>query len=151
MDIRVSGHRVDTGDALQTHVTDRLQGIANKYFQRTHSAHATFSKGAHDHGFACDIVMHVVKGVVLKASHNASDAHPALMALPTRSKSSSAATSVACVMITRALMVLRRPKTMPATPCLSLWPKKRLPRAITPSSLRKRVSTFRKQVCRTLS
>lgn len=76
MDIRVSGHRVDTGDALQTHVTDRLQGIADKYFQRTHSAHATFSKGAHDHGFACDIVMHVVKGVVLKASHNAPDAHP---------------------------------------------------------------------------
>lgn len=77
MEIRISGHRVDTGDALQTHVSDRLQAIADKYFQRTHSAHATFSKGPHDHGFACDIVMHVVRGVVLKASHHGQEARPA--------------------------------------------------------------------------
>lgn len=70
MEIRVSGHQVDTGDALRSHVGDRLQGIATKYFARAHSAHATFSKGPHDHGFVCDIVMHVVKGVVLKASGN---------------------------------------------------------------------------------
>jgi len=76
MEIRISGHRVDTGDALQTHVSDRLQGIADKYFQRTHSAQATFSKGPHDHGFSCDIVMHVVRGVVLKASHNGQEARP---------------------------------------------------------------------------
>lgn len=68
MDIRVSGHQVDTGDALRTHVEDRLQAIATKYFSRAHSSHVTFSKGPHDHGFACDIVMHVVRGVVLKAS-----------------------------------------------------------------------------------
>ena len=70
MEIRVSGHQVDTGDALRAHVGDRLQGIATKYFARAHSAQATFSKGPHDHGFCCDIVMHVVKGVVLKASGN---------------------------------------------------------------------------------
>lgn len=70
MEIRVSGHQVDTGDALRAHVGDRLQGIAAKYFSRAHSAQATFSKGPHDHGFACDIIMHVVKGVVLKASGN---------------------------------------------------------------------------------
>lgn len=77
MDIRISGHRVETGDALQAHVNARLQGVADKYFQRTHSAQATFGKGPHDHGFSCDIVVHVVKGVVLKASHEGQDAHPA--------------------------------------------------------------------------
>ena len=75
MDIRVSGHQVDTGDALRAHVGDRLQGIATKYFSRAHSAHATFGKGPHDHGFVCDVMMHVVKGVVLKASGHAAEAN----------------------------------------------------------------------------
>ncbi|MFM8500295.1 MAG: ribosome hibernation-promoting factor, HPF/YfiA family [Chakrabartia sp.] len=75
MDIRVSGHQVDTGDAFRAHVGNRLQGIATKYFSRAHSAHATFGKGPHDHGFVCDVMMHVVKGVVLKASGHAAEAH----------------------------------------------------------------------------
>ena len=78
MDIRVSGHQVDTGGALQSQVNDRLQTIATKYFSRAHSAHATFSKGPHDHGFVCDIIMHVVRGVVLKASASAQEARFAL-------------------------------------------------------------------------
>ena len=79
MEIRTSGHRVETGDALQTHVNDRLQAIAAKYFQRAHSANVTFTKGPHDHGFECDIVMHVVRGVVLKASgHSPHEARLAL-------------------------------------------------------------------------
>lgn len=77
MDIRVSGHQVATGEALKTHVTDRLQGIADKYFSRAISAKATFGKGPHDNGFSCDIVAHVMKGVVLKGSGSAMDAHPA--------------------------------------------------------------------------
>lgn len=75
MEIRVSGHQVDTGDALRNHVGTRLQAIAAKYFSRSHSAQATFHKGPHDYGFGCDIVMHVVKGVVLKASGSAQEAH----------------------------------------------------------------------------
>jgi ribosomal subunit interface protein len=77
MDIRVSGHRVDTGDALRTHVSTRLGGIAEKYFSRAVSAHATFGKGPHDSGFVCDIVAHVGQGVVLKGSGRAMEAHPA--------------------------------------------------------------------------
>lgn len=75
MDIRVSGHQVETGDALRSHVEQRLQGIADKYFSRAISAHATFGKGPHDAGFRCDIVAHVMQGLVLKASHEAQDAH----------------------------------------------------------------------------
>ncbi|MCP3731575.1 ribosome-associated translation inhibitor RaiA [Sphingomonas sp. MG17] len=71
MDIRVSGHQVDTGKAIRQHVTDRLQGIADKYFSRAISAHVTFGKGPHDYGFTCDIVAHVTQGLVLKGSHAA--------------------------------------------------------------------------------
>ena len=77
MDIRVSGHQVATGDALATHVQTRMQGIADKYFSRAISAQVTFGKGPHDVGFTCDIVAHVMQGLVLKGRHDAHDAHPA--------------------------------------------------------------------------
>jgi len=76
MDIRVSGHQVDTGDALRVHVEDRLQAIADKYFSRSISAHVTFGHGPHG-SFACDIVAHVMQGVILKGSGQGNEAHPA--------------------------------------------------------------------------
>jgi ribosomal subunit interface protein len=77
MDIRVSGHQVETGDALQRQVQDRLQGIADKYFSRAISAQVTFGKGPHDNRFKCDVVAHVMHGLVLKASNDGTDAHGA--------------------------------------------------------------------------
>ncbi|HYG47134.1 MAG TPA: ribosome-associated translation inhibitor RaiA [Allosphingosinicella sp.] len=77
MEIRVSGHQVETGEALRQHVEDRLAAIADKYFERALSAHATFGKGPHDHAFTCDIVAHVMQGVILKGSGQAQEAHPA--------------------------------------------------------------------------
>lgn len=77
MDIRVSGHQVDTGEALRQHVQERLAAIADKYFSRAISAQVTFGKGPHDYNFTCDIVAHVMQGVVLKGSGQASEAHPA--------------------------------------------------------------------------
>ncbi|MGF7148324.1 ribosomal subunit interface protein [Sphingomonas zeicaulis] len=77
MDIRISGHQVETGDALKSHVGDRLQGIADKYFARAISANVTFGKGPHDARFVCDIVAHVMQGVILKASSMGGEAHPA--------------------------------------------------------------------------
>ncbi len=76
MDIRVSGHQLDTGAALQTHVSDRMNAIADKYFSRTISAHAIFGRGPHD-SVTSDIVAHVMQGVVLKGHHQAQDAHVA--------------------------------------------------------------------------
>jgi ribosomal subunit interface protein len=80
MDIRVSGHQVDTGSALKSHVETRLTGVADKYFSRAISAQATFGKGPHDHGFVCDIIMHVMHGVVLKGAGHGQEAHPAFEA-----------------------------------------------------------------------
>ena len=77
MDIRVSGHQVATGEALKSHVGDRLQGFASKYFSRAISAQATFGRGPRDHGFSCDIILHVNHGVILKGAGHAAEAHPA--------------------------------------------------------------------------
>jgi ribosomal subunit interface protein len=71
MDIRVSGHQIDTGEALQQQVDDRLHAIAEKYFSRAISAQVTFGKGPYDHSFTCDIVAYVPQGVVLKGSAGA--------------------------------------------------------------------------------
>ena len=71
MDIRVSGHQIDTGEALQQQVDERLSAIADKYFSRAISAQVTFGKGPYDHSFTCDIVAYVPHGVVLKGSAGA--------------------------------------------------------------------------------
>lgn len=76
MEIRVSGHQVETGAALQNHVETRLSAIADKYFSRAISAHATFGRAPHDK-FASDIIAHVMQGVVLKGRAEANDAHVA--------------------------------------------------------------------------
>jgi ribosomal subunit interface protein len=74
MDIRVSGHQVATGEALQTHVGERLQAIADKYFSRAIASNVTFSHAPHG-AFRCDIVCHVMAGLILKGAGEAHDAH----------------------------------------------------------------------------
>ena len=77
LDIRVSGHQVDTGEALRGRVDERLTAIADKYFSRVISAQVTFGKGPHHHGFTCEIVAYVPQGVVLKGTDRAADANAA--------------------------------------------------------------------------
>jgi len=77
MDIRVSGHQVDTGVALQDHASDRLSAIVDKYFNRALSSHVTFNR-APAGAFRCDIVTHVMQGLILKGAGIAQDAHIAL-------------------------------------------------------------------------
>ena len=74
MDIRVSGHQIDTGEALQAYVSDRLTAMAEKYFSRALTSHVTFGKGAHG-SFTSDIVAHVNRGLILKSHGDAQDVH----------------------------------------------------------------------------
>jgi ribosomal subunit interface protein len=76
MDIRVSGHQVDTGEALQSHASERLTAIVDKHFSRALSSHVTFGK-APAGAFRCDIIMHVMQNLVLKGTGSAQDAHVA--------------------------------------------------------------------------
>ena len=77
MDIRVSGHQMETGEALQSHVEARLRAMIDKYFSRALSSAVTFGR-APAGAFRCDIIMHVMQGLVLKGSSYAQDAHLAL-------------------------------------------------------------------------
>lgn len=77
MDIRVSGHQMETGEALQSHASERLTAIVDKYFNRALSSHVTFGK-APGGAFRCDIVTHVMQGLILKGAAIAHDAHAAL-------------------------------------------------------------------------
>jgi ribosomal subunit interface protein len=77
MDIRVSGHQVDTGEALQVHAQDRLASVVDKYFDQALSSTVTFNR-APAGAFRCDIVTHVMHGMLLKGAGNAQDAHAAL-------------------------------------------------------------------------
>ena len=74
MDIRVSGHQMETGSALQERTAERLNGIVDKYFNRAMSSHVTFGK-APTSAYACDIVMHVNNGLTLKSHAEAHDVH----------------------------------------------------------------------------
>ena len=74
MNVRVAGHQVETGEALQAHVMSRVEAITGRYFDRAAAASVTFGRGPHD-DFTCDIVAPVTQGVVLKASGRANDAH----------------------------------------------------------------------------
>ncbi len=76
MDIRVSGHQIKTGAALQQHVDDRLNAIVDKYFNRALSSHVTFGK-APGGAFTSDIVTHVTQGLILKGHAEAHDIHQA--------------------------------------------------------------------------
>lgn len=76
MEIRVSGHQMDTGSALQEHASERLSGISEKYFNRALSSTVTFGK-APASSFDCNIVLHVNQGLILKSHGQAQDAHQA--------------------------------------------------------------------------
>ena len=76
MEIRVSGHQMATGSALQEHATDRLNAISEKFFSKALSSAVTFGK-APAGAFACDIVLHVNQGLILKSHGQAQDAHQA--------------------------------------------------------------------------
>ena len=73
MDIRVSGHQVETGEALQGHVETRLSGYCRRnIFRKRYPRTATFGRGPHER-FTSDIVMHVMQGLVLKGRGEAQD------------------------------------------------------------------------------
>ncbi len=74
MDVRISGHQVDTGAAFGAHVRERLTAMIEKYFPRAISAHVTLGPAPHGH-FSCDIVMHVMADIILKSTNRAVEAN----------------------------------------------------------------------------
>lgn len=75
MDIQVSGKNMDLGDALQNHVSDKLEDSVHKYFDRGAEATVTFSKERHL--IDCDLTAHLASGVFLAAHGEGGDAYSA--------------------------------------------------------------------------
>lgn len=77
MEIRVSGHQIETGEAFRTYVDERLHAVADKYFDRVIGATVTLYKAPYDQ-FGCDVIMHVMQGLILKGGNRAPTANQAL-------------------------------------------------------------------------
>ncbi len=75
MEIQVSGKNMDLGDALQTHVAEKLSDGVQKYFERGAEASVTFSRERHL--VECDLTAHLASGVYLNAHGEGGDAYGA--------------------------------------------------------------------------
>lgn len=75
MDIQVSGKNMDLGEALQGHVSGRLEEGVKKYFDRGAEAVVTFTKERHL--VECEITVHLASGVFLSAHGEGGDAYGA--------------------------------------------------------------------------
>lgn len=75
MDINVTGRKMNVGEALTSHVENRLDEVADKYFSRTIDASATFTKEGHT--YRSDVSFHANQGVNLQSRGEADDPYAA--------------------------------------------------------------------------
>lgn len=61
MRYQITGKQIDVGEALSTHVKDRLGEVLDKYSQRPTDAQVTFSKSGHE--FVCECTVHLSTGL----------------------------------------------------------------------------------------
>jgi ribosomal subunit interface protein len=66
MRIQVSGKQIDVGDALRTHVEERLNEAVAKYFDRPVEAVVTFCRDRHE--FVADSSVHLPTGMTVQAT-----------------------------------------------------------------------------------
>ncbi len=75
MDIQVSGKNMDLGNALQSHVAEKLTEGVRKFFDRGAEVSVTFSRERHL--IECDLTAHLASGVFLAAHGEGGDAYSA--------------------------------------------------------------------------
>lgn len=75
MRIAVQGKQMDVGEALRGHAEARLEEAVTKYFDRAIDATVVFAKEAHF--LRCDITVHPARGLTVKGTGDATDAHNA--------------------------------------------------------------------------
>ena len=72
---KISGHQIDVGDALQTHVRTELGGVVAKYAERPTDATVIFSRNAHE--YVCEAVVHLSTGLTAQAKAHATEVYAA--------------------------------------------------------------------------
>lgn len=71
MQIQIHGKQVDIGDALRTHVSERLAPAVAKYYDRATDAQVTISKEGN--GFKTECAVHLSTGIHLQARGHSND------------------------------------------------------------------------------
>lgn len=78
MELEIHGKQLDVGDALRSHVEEKLSEIDSKYFNHATSASVTFAKEGHGHGLIRVTISYLVsKGIMINTESEAGDAYGA--------------------------------------------------------------------------
>lgn len=75
MRYQITGKQIDVGEALQTHVTNELGSMLDKYSQRPTDANVIFSKAGHEH--VCEVIVHLSSGLNAAAKGHAAEIYAA--------------------------------------------------------------------------
>jgi ribosomal subunit interface protein len=75
MRYQISGHQIDIGEALQSHVQTELDAVVGKYAERPTDATVIFSRNAHE--YVCEAVVHLSTGLTAQAKAHATEIYAA--------------------------------------------------------------------------
>ncbi|MGB3810624.1 MAG: ribosome-associated translation inhibitor RaiA [Parvibaculum sp.] len=75
MQVLVSGHHLDVGEALRTHVSESLDNSVGKYFDKTIDAHVTLTKEGYE--VRADCTVHLHSGMQISTQGRAADPYVA--------------------------------------------------------------------------
>ena len=75
MDVQVSGHQMDVGDALRSRIVSELSDNVEKYFERGGSAEVRINPDGH--GYRVDVSLYLASGQFLVSHGVGGDAHSA--------------------------------------------------------------------------
>ncbi len=73
MPLRISGKNINIGEALRTHVSDRLNAATGKYFDGSVAGHVTIEPEGS--GYRTDCTLHLASGVTLQAQGRAQEVY----------------------------------------------------------------------------
>ncbi|VAW13288.1 Ribosome hibernation promoting factor Hpf [hydrothermal vent metagenome] len=82
MKLQITGRNLDIGDALRTHITERLEQVAEKYFSSSISGKVTVTKEGQE--FRVEGLVHVGTGIDLEARAQSADPYGAADAALTK-------------------------------------------------------------------
>lgn len=71
MTLRISGKNMDIGEAMRTHVRDKIDAAVSKYFPGSVSGHVTIEPEGS--GYRADCTLHLTSGITLQAEASAQE------------------------------------------------------------------------------
>ncbi|MBB4196971.1 ribosomal subunit interface protein [Rhodoblastus sphagnicola] len=85
MGLRISGKNINIGEALRTHVSERLKSVTEKYFDGSVTGHVTIEPEGS--GYRADCTLHLASGVTIQAEGRAQEVYASFDQTATRIES----------------------------------------------------------------